>query len=126
MHHIMPKGLSYYANGPSKHPLIDDKLFEIEFKNTGKVFFLYGDTGATNLKPRISCMKLGNSYHLASGIGELEGDTIFVENKEVGKVLIDENYPFAIIKFTSENFDFNKVYYTETAEIKIVKPEWIN
>ena len=28
--------------------------------------------------------------------------------------------------FVSKNVDFNKIYNTETAEIKIIKPEWIN
>ena len=54
-----------------------------------------------------------------------EGDTIFVENKEVGKVLIDENYPFAIIKFTSENFDFNSIFNVKKAKIKLIKPSWL-
>ena len=32
-----------------------------------------------------------------------EGDSIFNESLEIGKVLISENYPFAVIKVTSEN-----------------------
>ena len=37
------------------------------------------------------------------------GQSIFIEKTEIGKVLIDKNYPFAVIKYTSEkfNFDFN-------------------
>ena len=44
--------------------------------------------------------------------------------KEIGKVLIEKDYPFALIKFRdvnlSENIDFN----TKDASIKIEKPDW--
>ena len=49
----------------------------------------------------------------------------FLTNEKFGKILIDTEYPFGVLKMKNNNFDFNKVYYTETAEIKIVKPEWI-
>ena len=58
--------------------------------------------------------------------GELkEGENIYHNKKEVGKVLIENDYPFALIKFRdvnlSENIDFN----TKEASIKIEKPDWI-
>ena len=54
-----------------------------------------------------------------------EGDIIFNENLEIGKVLISENYPFAIIKFTSEKFDFNSTLNIKEAKIKVIKPSWL-
>ena len=54
-----------------------------------------------------------------------EGDKIFNENLEIGKVLISENYPFAIIKFTSEKFDFNSTLNIKEAKIKVIKPSWL-
>ena len=54
-----------------------------------------------------------------------EGDIIFNENLEIGKVLISENYPFAIIKFTSEKFDFNSTLNMKEAKIKVIKPSWL-
>ena len=58
--------------------------------------------------------------------GELkEGESIYHKEKEIGKVLIEKDYPFALIKFRdvnlSENIDFN----TKDASIKIEKPDWI-
>ena len=58
--------------------------------------------------------------------GELkEGENIYHKEKEIGKVLIENDYPFALIKFRdvnlSENIDFN----TKEASIKIEKPDWI-
>ena len=58
--------------------------------------------------------------------GELKkGENIYHKEKEIGKVLIENDYPFALIKFRdvnlSENIDFN----TKDASIKIEKPDWI-
>ena len=54
-----------------------------------------------------------------------EGDPIFNENLEIGKVLINENYPFAVIKVTSEKFNFNSTFKINDAKIKIKKPSWL-
>ena len=54
-----------------------------------------------------------------------EGDLIFNESLEIGKVLISENYPFALIKFTSEKFNFNSTFKINDAKIKIKKPSWL-
>ena len=79
IHHAFPEGLKDAANAPGKHNFIKDSYLEEEFKNNNKkIIFLYGDGGAFANKPRYKCIKLGNSFHLISGIGELQGDTIFV------------------------------------------------
>ena len=54
-----------------------------------------------------------------------EGDSIFNESLEIGKVLISENYPFALIKFTSEKFNFNSTFKINDTKIKIKKPKWL-
>ena len=46
-------------------------------------------------------------------------EEIKINNENVGKILIDENYPFALIKFKSENFDYSKEYLTKSAKIKL-------
>ena len=33
-----------------------------------------------------------------------EGDSIYYNENEIGKVLIDKYYPFALIKYLDENF----------------------
>ena len=79
IHHAFPEGFRYVANAPGKHNFIKDSYLKDKFKNNNKkIIFLYGDGGAFKYKPRYRCIKLANSYHLISGIGELKGDTIFV------------------------------------------------
>ena len=54
-----------------------------------------------------------------------EGDVIFNKDTEIGKVLIGQNYPFAVIKYTSEKFDFNSIFKINNAKVKIIKPNWL-
>ena len=54
------------------------------------------------------------------------GQSIFIEKTEIGKVLIDENYPFAVIKHTSEKFNFDLIFKINNATIRIIKPKWLN
>ena len=54
-----------------------------------------------------------------------EGEGIFNNKNEIGKVLISDDYPFALIKFLDKNFDENAQFKTKEASIKIKKPEWI-
>ena len=53
-------------------------------------------------------------------------DEIFLENEKYGKVLIDGDYPFGIIKFKNDNFDFSNEYKCGKAIIKINKPDWLS
>ena len=54
-----------------------------------------------------------------------EGAAILHNTNEIGKILIDNEYPFALIKFSSENFDAKIQYKSENAIIKINFPDWI-
>ena len=59
--------------------------------------------------------------------GELkQNESILNKNIEIGKVLIDEPYPFGIIKLGSDKFNFSGIYNVNSATIKIIKPEWLN
>ena len=63
-------------------------------------------------------------------IEKIEGDftqenIIKDNNSELGKILIFDKYPFAIIKFKDKNFNFDKKYKCGDAVIKIKKPSWI-
>jgi folate-binding protein YgfZ len=58
--------------------------------------------------------------------GELtEGESIYYNDNEIGKVLIDKQYPFALIKYLDENFNEKANFNTKDATIKIEKPNWI-
>jgi len=54
-----------------------------------------------------------------------EGDLIVNKDSEIGKVLIGKKYPFALIKITSDKFDFNSTFKINDAKVKIIKPNWL-
>ena len=55
-----------------------------------------------------------------------EGESIYNRDSEVGKVLIHEEYPFALIKYLDKNFEENIEFKTKEAAIRIKKPDWIS
>ena len=58
--------------------------------------------------------------------GELtKGESIYYNDNEIGKVLIDKEYPFALIKYLDKNFNEKSNFNTKEASIKIEKPDWI-
>ena len=58
--------------------------------------------------------------------GELtEGESIYYNENEIGKVLIDNGYPLALIKYLDENFNGKSDFNTKEASIKVKLPDWI-
>ena len=58
--------------------------------------------------------------------GKLNEDVaIYNNNIEIGKVLINEEYPFALIKFLNENFNKDSVIKSKNGSFKILVPEWL-
>jgi len=57
--------------------------------------------------------------------GNINSEEIFLKDKEVGKLLINNKNPFALIKIQKDLLDFKKVYQCGEAKIKILKPDWI-
>ena len=54
-----------------------------------------------------------------------EDEKIYNNNVEIGKVLINEEYPFALIKYLDKNFDKHQIFKSEKASFKIFVPEWL-
>ena len=53
-------------------------------------------------------------------------ESIFLDNKEIGKVLInDEKYPFGLIKFKEINLKTITKFKTKNSLIEIIVPNWI-
>ena len=110
---------------------LQDKIFGIEcnFDELNGIDFKKGcyvgqeNTARIKLKNKLSKRLI--AINIIKGNIKKDQD-IFLTNEKFGKIIIDTEYPFGVFKINNKNFDFNKVYYTETAEIKIVKPEWIN
>jgi len=109
---------------------LKDKLFGIEcnFEELNGIDFKKGcyvgqeNTARIKLKNKLS----KRLFPINVINGKLhEGESIFNNEVEIGKVLIDSDYPFALIKYLNENFDEKVNFKTKEASINIKKPDWI-
>ena len=123
--------LSYQLGIPQQDmKKLQNKLFGIEcnFEELNGIDFKKGcyigqeNTARIKLKSKLSKRLL--PIELINGKLE-EGDLIYSDDKEIGKILIAKNYPFALIKLIDNSFDFNLVYSIKNAKIKILIPEWL-
>ncbi len=57
--------------------------------------------------------------------GNLKNEVIKYNNNEIGKVLIKNKFPFALIRYLDENFDIKNEFKCGDALIKIIRPGWI-
>ena len=110
---------------------LQNKIFGIEcnFEKLNGIDFKKGcyvgqeNTARIKLKNKLSKRLL--PLNILKGNLKI-GDEITFENEKFGKVLMDGNYPFAIIKLKNDDFNFDKEYKCEKALVKINKPDWIN
>ncbi len=117
---IVPKDLNKLKN----------KLFGIEcnFEELNGIDFKKGcyvgqeNTARIKLKNKLS--KRLFPINLINGKLH-EGESIYNNEIEIGKVLIGSDYPFALIKYLNENFDEKANFKTKEASININKPDWI-
>ena len=54
-----------------------------------------------------------------------ENEKILNNDIEIGRVLIDGDYPFALIKYLDKNFDKDHIFKTQNSSFKIFIPEWL-
>ena len=80
------------------------------------------NTARIKLKNKLSKRLL--PIHIIKG-KLIEGESIYYNDNEIGKVLIEKNYPFALIKYLDENFNENFEFTTKEGLIKIKTPNWI-
>ena len=115
---------------PKDFNKLQNKLFGIEcnYEELNGIDFKKGcyvgqeNTARIKLKNKLSKRLLPISIVK----GELlEGESIYYNENEIGKVLIEKDYPFALIKYRDENFNGNYNFNTKGALIKIKKPDWI-
>jgi folate-binding protein YgfZ len=117
---IVPKDLNKLQN----------KLFGIEcnYEELNGIDFKKGcyvgqeNTARIKLKNKLSKRLLP----ISAIDGKLtEGESVYYNENEIGKVLIEKEYPFALIKYLDENFNGKSDFNTKEASIKIEKPDWI-
>ena len=117
---IVPKDLNKLQN----------KLFGIEcnFEELNGIDFKKGcyvgqeNTARIKLKNKLSKRLLP----IQVTIGKLNQDEPIYNNEvEIGKILIEKDFPFALVKYLDDNFNENLNYSTKNASFKIIKPNWI-
>ena len=117
---IVPKNLNKLQN----------KLFGIEcnFEELNGIDFKKGcyvgqeNTARIKLKNKLSKRLLP----IKVVDGKLsEDEKIYSNEVEIGKVLINEEYPFALIKFLDKNFDKEQTFISENGKFRVLVPEWL-
>jgi folate-binding protein YgfZ len=109
---------------------LQNKLFGIEcnFEELNGIDFKKGcyvgqeNTARIKLKNKLSKRLL--AIELISG-KLTEGAPIYANDIEIGKVLIDDEYPFALIKYLDDNFKEDGELKSENAVLRIKVPNWI-
>ena len=117
---IVPKNLNKLKN----------KLFGIEcnFEELNGIDFKKGcyvgqeNTARIKLKNKLSKRLL--PIQIINGKLD-EGETVYCNEIEIGKILINEEYPFALIKFSNENFNKDLTLKSKNGSFKIFIPEWL-
>ena len=118
---IVPKNLNKLKN----------KLFGIEcnFEELNAIDFKKGcyvgqeNTARIKLKNKLSKRLL--PIEIIDGKLS-EDETIYYNDVEIGKVLINEDYPFALIKYSNENFNKDFTFKCKNGSFKIFIPNWQN
>jgi folate-binding protein YgfZ len=109
---------------------LQNKLFGIEcnFEELNGIDFKKGcyvgqeNTARIKLKNKLSKRLL--PIHIIEG--ELQQDDLIYNNgSEIGKVLIDGEYPFALIKYLDDHFNERSEFRCGNSKLKIKKPNWI-
>ena len=115
---------------PKDFNKLQNKLFGIEcnYEELNGIDFRKGcyvgqeNTARIKLKDKLSKRLL--PIEVISG-KLLEDEKIYSNEVEIGKVLINEEYPFALIKFLDKNFDKNQIFKSKNSSFKILVPEWL-
>ena len=109
---------------------LQNKLFGIEcnFEELNAIDFKKGcyvgqeNTARIKLKNKLSKRLL--PIELVKGKLK-EGEPIYANKVEIGKVLIDDKYPFALVKYLDNNFKQDNEFKSENAVLRIKVPNWI-
>ena len=124
--------LSHQLGIPQKNMNeLQNKLFGIEcnFEELNGIDFKKGcyvgqeNTARIKLKNKLS-KRLLPIYLIEGEINQ--DDLIYNGDFEIGKVLISNEYPFALIKYLDDNFNQENEFKSKNAKLKINIPSWIN
>ena len=97
-----------------------DELNGLDFKKGCYV----GQENTARIKLRNKLTKRIMPIHIVQGKVEVD-ENIYINDENIGKILINNSYPFGLIKFKNDSIDFSKEYTCGSSKIKIIKPSWI-
>ena len=97
-----------------------DELNGLDFKKGCYV----GQENTARIKLRNKLTKRIMPIQTVQGKVEVD-ENIYINDENIGKILINNNYPFGLIKFKNDSIDFSKEYTCGSSKIKIIKPSWI-
>ena len=108
---------------------LQNKIFGIEcnFEELNGIDFKKGCYVGQENTARIKLKQKLNKRLFAIKVleGKINSDEITYESKVVGKLLINNQNPFALIKFKDENFNFENNFKCGDAKIKVIRPKWL-
>ena len=117
---IVPKDLNKLQNKLFGIECNYEELNGIDFKKGCYI----GQENTTRIKLKNKLSKRLLAINLVKG-KLVEGESIYYKENEIGKVLISNDYPFALIKYLDDNFNEKFEFNTKNASISIEKPDWI-
>tara|TARA_B100000945_G_scaffold74443_1_gene57166 strand:+ start:176 stop:1057 length:882 start_codon:yes stop_codon:yes gene_type:complete len=108
---------------------LQNKLFGIEcnFEEINGIDFKKGCYVGQENTARIKLKNKINKKLFAIKIieGNINSEIIYFDGKEIGKLLIKNKNPFALIKLQDGLINFKNIYKCGNAKIKILKPYWL-
>ena len=115
---------------PKETQQLQNKIFGIEcnFDKLNGIDFKKGcyvgqeNTARINLKDKLN--KRLFAINVVEGTFN-DGDTITFEKKEIGKIVINNKFSYAILKYKEKIFNYDSEFVCGNAKIKIIKPIWL-
>ena len=108
---------------------LQNKLFGIEcnFEELNGIDFRKGCYVGQENTARIKLKDKLNKRLFAIKVleGKINSDEITSENRNFGKLLINNKNPFALLKLEDKSFNFDKDLKCGDAKIKVLRPNWI-
>ena len=108
---------------------LQDKIFGIEcnFEELNGIDFKKGCYVGQENTARIKLKNKLNKRLFAIKVldGEINSEEITSEEKNIGKLLINNKNPFALLKLEDKSFNFDKDLKCGDAKIKVLRANWI-
>jgi len=117
---IVPKNLNRLKNRLFGIECNYEELNGIDFKKGCYV----GQENTARIKLKNKLSKRLLPIEMISG-KLIEDEKIYSNDSEIGKVLIGDEYPFALIKYLDQNFNKDRIFKSQNGSFKVCIPQWL-